>query len=169
MIAGANGKIKLSVPLVGGRDQRTISKDVKIDNSVNWQVQHLRSIISAYNRSPFFEHFSDDFSRLFRKEYQYLLDWNLVCLDWLKVSTGGKWAFSMSEKYETRLENTSIVDLRNRFFPRTIQNENIGDLTYSQVFGEKNGFIPDLSILDLLFCTGPQYVNSVAGRRGDPR
>jgi hypothetical protein len=168
IIAGANGKIKLSIPLIGGRDQRTIARDVKIDNSVNWQIQHLRSITSAYNRSPFYEHFSEGFSGLFKKEYQYLLDWNLVCLDWLKVSTGGKWTFSKSEKYESRSENASIIDLRNRFFPRTIQNENFGNLTYSQVFEEKNGFIQDLSILDFLFCAGPKVVNSIAGRSEIP-
>ena len=166
MIAGANGIIKLSIPLVGGRDQRTISKDLKIDNSSNWQLQHLKSIISAYNRSPFFEHFSESFSGLFKKEYQYLLDWNLVCLDWLKVSTMGKWTFSLSEKFEKDLENTSIVDCRDRFFPRTIQKERLGNLTYSQVFGDKNGFIPNLSILDFLFCAGPQAVISAAGRKG---
>ncbi|HTE27437.1 WbqC family protein [Flavitalea sp.] len=165
MIAGANGRIKLSIPLVGGRDQRTISKEVKIDNSVNWQLQHLRSIVSAYNRSPFFEYFSEGFSGLFDKEYQYLLDWNLVCLDWLKESIRGKWTYSLTDKYETDFKNASIFDFRNRFFPRTIQNENIVDLTYRQVFEEKNGFIPQLSILDFLFCSGPQAVISAAGRK----
>ena len=165
MIAGANGKIKLSVPLVGGRDQRTISRDVRIDNSVNWQLQHLRSIVSAYNRSPFFEHYSASLSALFEKHFQYLLDWNLACIDWLKESTGAEWTFSLSDSYQTDLEEVAITDLRNRFFPKTIQSENVGYLTYSQVFVEKNGFIPDLSILDFLFCAGPQAVVTEAARR----
>jgi hypothetical protein len=161
-IAGANGPIKLTVPLIGGRDQRTISKDVKIDNSINWQVQHLRSIISAYNRSPFFDYFSERFLAVFSRKFKFLQDWNLACLSWLRESAGGKWIQSLTENYEAAINNPSVVDFRNRFFPATIQKNNMGNLSYRQVFQEKNGFIPHLSILDLLFCSGPNGVITAA-------
>jgi hypothetical protein len=161
-IAGANGPIKLTVPLIGGRDQRTISRDVRIDNSVNWQLQHLRSIVSAYNRSPFFEHFADGFRSLFEKEFGFLMDWNLVCLDWLKEAAGGKWTFSLTKEYQGNLTNPGISDRRDQFFPRNMERQNTGRLSYRQVFQERNGFLPHLSILDFLFCAGPDAIQRAA-------
>src|SRR5918993_2281796 len=82
IIAGANGHINLSVPLIGGRDQKTIAREVKIDNSVGWQKQHFKSLVSAYNRSPFFEYYQDDLDRLFQLKCGILFEWNLACMEW---------------------------------------------------------------------------------------
>ncbi|MHA4846849.1 WbqC family protein [Flavitalea antarctica] len=164
MIAGANGIIKLTVPLIGGRDQRTIAKEVEIDNSSNWQRQHLRSIISGYKRSPFFDHFEDGLREIFDQKVTYLVDWNLLCLAWLEKTVGLAWSFSTTREYVATMENPEILDLRDHFFPRTLGVVGKANLSYRQVFEEKNGFIPHLSILDFLFCAGPVAVKEAADR-----
>ncbi|RYZ25119.1 MAG: hypothetical protein EOO10_19115, partial [Chitinophagaceae bacterium] len=132
------------------------------DNSEKWQVRHFRSIVSAYNRSPFFDHFSNDLSILFGKKFDYLFDLNLACLDWLKIATGAKWTQSLSTGYQAHYDREIFMDLRNQFTPAKLLQKHNTDLTYRQVFQEKNGFIPRLSILDFLFCAGPGQVHPVS-------
>ncbi|MET0300624.1 MAG: WbqC family protein [Flavitalea sp.] len=165
VIAGANGPINLSVPLLGGRNQRIPAGDVTIENSLNWQAQHLRSIVSAYNRSPFFEHFSGSITTLFSPSYERLFEWNLACLKWINSEIGVKMNFRATETYESVPADAEVLDLRDWFFPRSI-NESVGQpVIYRQVFEERNGFIPNLSILDFLFCEGPWKLRELIAER----
>ena len=161
MIAGANGPINLSVPIMGGREQRVITKDVKIDNSEKWQIQHWRSVISSYNRSPFFEYFEEDLKSLFSRKFIFLLDWNLACMNWLETYNDKNRHFTCSVKYLKVYDPEAFDDLRDWFFPRWLEERVKGPVTYRQVFEDKNGFIPNLSVLDFLFCEGPQSLNQL--------
>src|SRR6476661_10171035 len=84
VISGSNGPINLSVPLINGRDQKVPFKDVRICYREKWQVRHLRTITSCYNRSPYFEYYRNEFEKFFKNSWEFLFDWNLAALNWLK-------------------------------------------------------------------------------------
>ena len=153
MIAGSNGVINLSVPLENGRSQKGLMKDVKISHSTNWRVQHWRSIESAYSRSPYFEFYRDGIWELLEKAEIFLLDLNLKILDWLKKLLKLQATISLTDDYR-KIYSNDIIDMRNHFLPKNLQIHHLG-FHYTQVFEDRNGFIPNLSILDLLFCCGP--------------
>lgn len=151
-IGGANGRINLSVPLEQGRSQKTITKDVKISNTENWQLRHWRSIISCYNNSPYFKYFSDNMTVLFNRRFDFLLDWNLACLDWTLKHLKLDIEYQLTREWK---ENWSgVQDFRNRIVPD--KDQLASKIRYPQVFENKSGFMPDLSILDLLCCEGPK-------------
>ena len=166
VIAGAHGIIKLTVPLVGGRDQKSELRDLKIDYSFNWRTQHLRSVVSAYNRSPYFEHFKAGFSSLFETRPVFLFDWNQTCMYWLMEQTGANWTMSdTSLRHEENQEQ--LIDMRRQFTPKSPYGASQKTMTYRQVFQERNGFQPNLSIIDLLFCAGPVGVQDFVRYRHD--
>src|ERR1700742_4560771 len=81
-IAGADGPLDLSIPLVGGRDQKTLMKDVRIADGQPWQAQHWKTILSCYSRSPWFEFYRDSLEGLYQTPIQSLVEWNLSCFKW---------------------------------------------------------------------------------------
>jgi len=151
-IAGANNSNKLSVPLVNGRNQRVPMQEVRIHNEERWQVQHWRTIVSVYRRTPYFEHYENSLQLLFEKQFTSLVDFNKATIQWAKTQ--------LKLQFEEQEANTfiksyppDIVDIR---FPKP---EQISFPHYYQVFEERIGFLPDLSILDLLFSEGPRSKN----------
>lgn len=151
-IAGPNGVILLSVPLTKGKNQRTIMKDVRISNEEKWQALHWKTLTSAYRRSPWFEYFEDGLEGLYERKFDFLLDWNMACFEWADKVLGLEKPVSYTESFRKSYEPAEgVLDRRDVLVPGK------GDGTlpqYTQVFGERTGFVPDLSILDLLFCEG---------------
>lgn len=152
VIAGAHGTITLSVPLKNGRNQQLPVHEVFIAEKERWQQQHFKSIQSAYNRSPFFEFYRDGLNSLYQQPVEKLVDWNLLCLDWVKEKLTWPVEIRFTEKL-IPFQFAGVDDRRNRVLPKNYQNWN--PLTYRQVFEERTGFVPNLSILDLIFNTGP--------------
>ncbi|WP_430467781.1 WbqC family protein [Winogradskyella ouciana] len=149
-IYGANGKLALTVPVSYTQKNRQLYKDVKIANDDNWQQLHLKSLQSAYSMSPFFEFYIDDLMPLFEKRFDYILDLNLYCFEVLLRSLQMDLVTSKTKSFEK--EPDGKMDFR----PLVMRNHKVDNLeTYTQVFTEKHGFIPNLSILDLLFNEGP--------------
>ena len=163
VVAGSNGLINLSVPLEKGRGQKELMKDVRISHSTNWRQQHLRTIESCYSRSPFFEFYRDTVWKLLEKPEIYLLDQNLKILQWLKKVFKYKVDISVTEEY---LKNypEDMIDKRNYFLPKN-QLTDPFTIRYTQVFEDRIGFIPNLSILDLLFCSGPEAISILADNK----
>jgi hypothetical protein len=157
VILGGNGPIHLSVPIAGGRNKKQLAKEVRIDNKERWQKQHWRTIVSCYGRSPFFEFYSHSVEKFFLKEYSFLWDLNWDILQWLIKMLKVKHNIGVSDSYEKVFEG-DVVDCRNRWMPKNFQQENAG-IRYKQVFEDKVGFQPNISILDLLFCEGPNAAN----------
>lgn len=154
IIAGANGIQNLTVPIAGGREQKALMKDIKIDNSTNWQTKHWRSLVSAYNKAPFFEFYSEDVKALLFSKEKFLFSFNMEILKWICKTLKIKATIGFTESYvKNYIDKT---DLRNCILPKNFQ-ENCGNqsLHYAQVFEDRLGFLPNLSILDLLFCQGP--------------
>ncbi|MDB5211387.1 MAG: hypothetical protein JWQ30_2214, partial [Sediminibacterium sp.] len=160
MVAGSNGLVNLSVPLEKGRGQKELMKDVRISHSANWQVQHWRTIESCYSRSPFFEFYRDAVWGLLEKKETFLLDLNLSILEWLKSVLKMQYSLCLTDTYVKEYP-PEVTDLRNTEFPKNYQNSP-RDLRYTQVFEDRIGFVPNISILDLIFCCGPS-AKSIAG------
>jgi len=151
LLAGDRGVISLSVPLKEGRNQRLPVKEVMISDAENWQSRHFKSIKSAYNRSPFFEHYEYELAEIFNKPFVRLADWNLYCLNWVKEKIAWNAELRFTEK-ATPYAGDAPDDRRNSVLPKNYSAWN--PVKYRQVFEEKTGFFPNLSILDLLFNTG---------------
>ena len=147
-ISGANNSIKLSVPLINGRNQRVPMKEVCIYNDARWQVQHWRTIVSVYKRSPYFEHYEDSLKPLFETNFSTIIDYNRAAMQWVKRQLRLQFEEKETDIFIKEYPE-DIVDLRyykpvSEHFPK-----------YYQVFEDRIGFLPDLSILDLLFSEGP--------------
>ncbi|WP_248722270.1 WbqC family protein [Seonamhaeicola sp. ML3] len=154
-IYGANGKQTLNVPVVHSQKNRLLYKDVKIFNEEKWQLNHWKSLLSAYRTSPFFEYYEDELHPLFHTEETYILDFNMKCFEvvcgclQLDVNT------SNSKTFEKTVEGK--LDLRHLVNAKKEQPQKFEQ--YTQVFSNKHGFIGNLSILDLLFNEGPNAIN----------
>lgn len=163
-IVGANGIQRLSIPLQKGKNRQQSIREVRISDHENWQSQHWNSIRSAYGKSPYFEFYVDEFEPFFRKKYEFLFDWNWDLLNCIIDCLSIDCALKLTEQYlssEDLKEEMNIFDFRNGISPkkhRQKEDPHFKQTKYAQVFEEKHGFIPNLSILDLLFCAGPESV-----------
>ncbi len=161
-IYGANGIQMLTVPVLhmrGSGHQKT--KDIRIDNSFSWQNQHLKSIQIAYRSSPFFEYYEDELLPLFQKKFKYLLDLDLaadeIISDLLNMEI---------TKEKTRSYFLEYPDGNDfRFLVNAKTKKDFALEKYRQVFSDKHGFIPNLSILDLLFNEGTNTLTYLEDQR----
>ena len=152
-IVSAQGPLLLTVPLQNGRDQKLPIHEVKISYPENWPSKHIKALSSCYKRSPFFEYYEDELSRLLKTEYPYLLDLNMQIVEWLSKVL--KTEFNISKTTEaTSYLDPSFIDVRDTSNTPNL-SQNIANQVYPQVFSDKIEFIPNASILDLLFCMGP--------------
>lgn len=158
VVAGSNGLVHLSVPLQKGRSQRQPMKDVKISYTTDWQLQHWRTIESCYGRSPFFEFYRDWLEAFYKKQPVFLADMNLEILEWVRKQTGLEKSWEVLDRETDHPIDPRAIDLRGYFMPKNFQSlERCPQpIVYTQVFEDRIGFQPNLSVLDLLCCTGPQ-------------
>lgn len=154
IILGAGGPVTLSIPLEEGRGQRRWMKEVRIANRYAWQSQHWKTIMSCYNRSPWFEFYRDELETLFQKRVDFLVDWNLTCWEWSCKKLGLTINTQTTSQYEANYDMTKWLDLRNQILPKSIMEKYPDPVVYRQVFEDRIGFVPNCSILDLLFCEG---------------
>ncbi len=154
-IAGPNGVQLLSVPLEKGKNSKMPIKEVKIYQTENWQKIHWDSIQTAYGKSPFFEYYEAEIQAIFFKKWTFLFDLNLeltqLFIELMQISTKLKFTDSYA-----KTPPASSFDYRNKLRPNQIAQNTMQTKPYGQVFEAKNGFLANLSILDLLFCTGPE-------------
>ena len=146
-IGGPNGRQTLSIPTI--RSTRTVLNEVEISEEGNWRTLHWRSIQTAYNRSPFFEYYKDDVRAILDTKHPRLVDLSREALEWSVDRLGLESKHSLSKSYV----NSEGVDFRSETL---LYNEK----SYHQVFSEKLGFEPNLSVLDALFNLGPQGYGS---------
>ncbi len=158
IISTANGLTSLTVPIEGGREQKALIRDVKINNSETWQRTHLRSLISAYNKAPFFHYYIGDIEILLNSNEKFLFDLNLKILAYIIKVFNIKVSVQFTAEYQS--EYLDVLDMRNKILPKNFQKHRENwKPRYSQVFEDRLGFQPNLSILDLLFCEGPNAIN----------
>jgi hypothetical protein len=155
-IVSAQGPLLLTVPMQEGRDQKKSMKDVQICYQHNWPIKHLKAISSCYKRSPFFEYYEPSLQDLLLKKHQYLVDLNMSLIQWLEKVTKTSFNISKTNELIPFLDSNykDVRDLSN--LNNTTQN--LVNQVYPQVFMDKIDFIPNASILDLLFCMGPTSI-----------
>lgn len=152
-IDSSNGELMLTVPIKhSGKNVPRKFSEIKIDNSSNWKKTHFKSIKICYQSSPFFEFYEDDISFFYESDYEYLhqlnfASINLVC-KWINLEMP-KENFNVQEK-----EFINLIYLSN-----TKRTRELLEKKYTQTFQVSNGFINDLSILDLIFNCGPDSKN----------
>jgi len=155
LIATTNGIQTLTVPVEKSEMIKCPTRDIRISNHGNWRHIHWNALVSAYNLSPFFEFYADDFRPFYEKKYTYLIDYNLslqlmIC-NLLDIAP----KISLTEKYSPEIKN----DYRTVIDPRhPLPDADFSPKPYYQVFNNKHGFIPNLSIVDLLFNMGNEAV-----------
>ena len=154
IIAGANGPLPLSVPIVKPDTLKCLTKDIRISDHGNWRHLHWNAIVSAYNSTPFFEYYEDDFAPFYEKKYEFLFDFNeelriLIC-QLLDIQP----QIQYSTSFEADVEN----DFRWISPKQDIADPSFLLKPYYQVFQDKHGFLPNLSIIDLLFNTGNEGI-----------
>lgn len=148
-IYSPNGIQLLNIPVKHSKSEHQKYKDVKIENAFDWQKNHFKSLEAAYRTSPFFEYFEDDFIPIFKKKHEFLMDLNFQIYEVVNNCLGIDLPFSKTEEYFH--ETPSFDDFR---YLTNGKKDAFTNETYIQVFNEKHGFIPNLSILDLLFNEG---------------
>ena len=164
-ILGANGPLRLVVPVRHEKGQKTLMKFIKIDYSTNWIKDHWRAIESCYHKSPFFEYYEEAFKKVYEGKHEYLWELNekmlTLCLAFLGISIN----VSSTEKYEQEGINDAYNDQRGKIIPKKMYNsrEIYTPVTYFQMFGK--AFVENLSIIDLLFCLGPESSRVVTQSR----
>jgi hypothetical protein len=149
-IAGANGVLNLSIPIEKGiKGTRLVDQDVMISYDEMWQNNHWKSFVSAYQSSPFFEFYQDEFEAVFFKKQKKLLDFNMdmlqLIMDWLELDTQIKISTEQPLYNPTGEALISAKNTTAIHFPK-----------YIQVFESKLGFISNLNALDLICCLGPE-------------
>jgi hypothetical protein len=157
-IMTANGIHELVVPIKHA-ERKQILKDVQIDYSQKWATNHWRTICSAYGKAPFFEYYADSFATLFQQKFPFLWDLNLEILTICLEILGFPQSFQLSKQYIEKANFGEIRDFRSFIHPKkaNLRSELAHFKPYQQVFGK--GFAPNLSIIDLIMCEGPNAVN----------
>jgi hypothetical protein len=156
-----NGLITLSVPLVK-RAKRQAVKDLKISYDYDWRQIHWRTLESGYRRSPFFEYYEDDFYPFYHdKKYEYLIDLNEDLQQTVLSLLNQKIKYRFTTEYLKVYPNTD--DYRDIISPKVpLEIDPLFEVKkYSQVFETRHGFIPNLSIVDLLFNQGSRALEYI--------
>ena len=155
-IATANGILDLIVPIQHGRKERVPMKDVRLSYDHDWQSLHWRSIETAYRSSAYFEFYEDDFRPFYEQKYEFLLDYNVEQFQLFKKILKLKFEIDFTDAYEK--EYLDKIDFREAIHPKK-ESIYITPKPYYQIFEERHGFVPDLSVIDLIFNQGPQSKN----------
>ncbi len=154
-IYSPNGLQSLSIPILHNNGIRQKTRDVKIENSFPWQKNHFKSLQNAYRSSPYFEFYEDDIAPLYEKPQIFLLDFLLLTqelsFDMLQLNAEYSKTTSFSLEYLNSQDFRFLVEAKSK--------KKYTSNPYKQVFEDKYGFIPNLSILDLIFSEGPNALS----------
>lgn len=148
-IYSPNGIQLLNIPIKHTLDRHQKTKDVKIETAFDWQKQHFKSLEAAYRTSPFFEFFEDEIAVVFKKKEAFLMDLNLKTIEIIVKCLRAKLNFNSTTEYFH--ESINHIDFRALVDGK---KDKTSFEKYTQVFGEKHGFINNLSVLDVLFNEG---------------
>ncbi|MCC8095559.1 MAG: WbqC family protein [Tannerellaceae bacterium] len=152
-IAGANGPLSLSVPIEKPDTVKCLTKDIRISDHGNWRHLHWHAMVSAYHMSPFFEYYEDDFAPFYEKKYHFLFDFNEELRRLICELTDIQPSVIYTADYRPEVAH----DFRERIRPKHPgEDPAFSPVPYYQVFRQKHGFLPNLSMIDLLFNMGPE-------------
>lgn len=157
VIHSPNGSLNLIVPVSKGANVHTKIKDVKISYEFDWQRLHWLSLQTSYRSSAFFEFYEDDFAPFYEKKPNFLFDFNEELFQLLIKLLKIKVSYTKTQSFEK--EYDQFEDYRNSLHPKI--KSDYQTKHYFQVFEERNGFMPNITVVDLLFNQGPQSLNYI--------
>lgn len=158
VILSANGPLALSIPVKKWQDQTPVNA-IEISYQEPWQKQHWRALVSAYKNSPYFDFLEEELKVFYETEYRYLLEFNMAQLHWLKKAYRLNALPELASEYiEPHQLKKTDIDLRQRIHPKheeiLPEVRAILSKPYYQTFSNKFEFVPNLSVLDLIFNEG---------------
>lgn len=157
VIVTSQGPLILTIPIVGGRDQKTPIKDITIAYDSPWSAQHLKSIMTSYKKAPYFEYYEESLTALYVKKPAKLFDFLLLCSEWLQNQLKVRWDLSI---LHNQVDVDAVIKYHDPCLPKNYNQHN-GLPKYQQVFSEKLDFLPNASILDMLFCVGGREISKL--------
>ncbi len=172
IIPTTNGPLSLTIPT--NHDTSMAMKDIRISDHANWRHVHWNALLSAYGESPFFEYYQDDIRPFYEKKYEFLFDFNMETMQKMvelldirpKVSVTDEYVLSAERRAKDEENdaqgstlNTQFLDFREAIRPKKpLPDGEFAPTPYYQVYGQKFGFQPNMSILDLLFNEGNEAI-----------
>ncbi len=162
IIMSANGVIPIIVPLSRSRGGKCYTKDIEIDYSMEWQRNAWRAIVSSYRNSAYFDHYEEVIKPIFERRYTTLIEMNSDILNITCGILGVNVDIDYSAEYLLNRElDSDILDLRDNFTPKRESESKFKE--YYQVFSDREPFVKNISILDLIFCEGGSYAKDYIG------
>ena len=162
-IAVPDGELALSIPTVKPNTLKCPMRDIRISDHGNWRHLHWNAIESAYNHTPFFEYYKDDFRPFYEKKYEFLVDFNADLRQLILEELSLDLPIAVSDTYVDATPAEDFTDLRQVLSPKAqpcvpgeTSSTGFCARPYYQVFAERTGFLPNLSMADLLFNMGPE-------------
>ena len=170
IIATTNGPLSLTIPT--NHDTSMAMKDIRISDHANWRHVHWNALLSAYGESPFFEYYQDDIRPFYEKKYDFLFDFNMEIMEKMIELLDIRPNVKVTDEYVRKLEVGSeeleavgektpnlIKDFRDAIRPKKpLPDPDFTPKRYYQVYEQKHGFLPNMSILDLLFNEGNEAI-----------
>ena len=169
IIQTTNGPLSLTIPT--NHNTSLAMKDIRISDHANWRHVHWNALLSAYGESPFFEYYQDDIRPFYEKKYEFLFDFNMETTEKMielldirpKISITDSYIQSKEQKEyilsKEQKEEDEIKDFRDAIRPKKpLPDAEFAPQRYYQVYEQKHGFLPNMSILDLLFNEGNEAI-----------
>lgn len=160
VIATANGLLHLSIPIKKPNGNHTLTRDVEIDFTSRWNQVHWRTISSAYTHSPYYMHYCDAFEKLYNDPPKRLMEFNTALLKIVFKFLKTDLDLNYTTAYEFKPEG--LADFREVIHPKhaiPYPEKPSTFIEYTQTFSNKYNFIPNLSIIDLIFNEGPEALD----------
>lgn len=160
IIPTTNGPLSLTIPT--NHNTSLAMKDIRISDHANWRHVHWNALLSAYGESPFFEYYQDDIRPFFEKKYEFLFDFNMETTEKMIELLDIRPKISITEAYiqsKELKEEDEIKDFRDAIRPKKpLPDAEFVPQRYYQVYEQKHSFLPNMSILDLLFNEGNEAI-----------
>lgn len=156
-IASPNGPLALTVPVVKFVPYHTPMRDIRISDHGNWRHLHWNALVSSYSRTPYFEFYADEFAPFYEKKWDFLVDYNAAVQQMLCRELEISHAMGEPEEYRREASDNTILQPED-YYSSGQDNASQGQARYYQLFSDRQGFMPNLSIVDLLFNMGPESI-----------
>lgn len=161
VVYSPNGPMPLVIPTVHSKELKQPYSEIRIDDRQKWRQVHRKSIETAYRNSPFFPFFEEELNELYTVQEERLFAFNLRCHEWVERMIQKKIEWEFTTEWKSEFEGR---DLRNTIHPKKPSILPNPD-EYHQTFDYKHGFLPDLSILDVVFNKGMETLSYLSNNR----
>lgn len=162
VIDSSNGTVVLTIPVEKPADGSRLVKDMRISDHDDWRIKHWHALESSYYNSPFFEFYQDDFRPFYERKYDFLLDFNVALVEKCMELIGFNKELRLNDRFidPDDIDSSEIRDFRQTISPKKTLDTDYDFIAkpYYQVFSQKTGFKPNLSIVDLIFNMGPESI-----------